>query len=107
MKVSSAEVMLHIIDANDHYPEFSQSNYIVSVLENTDLNTRIADITASDSDSGVFSHITYSIGGFGMEKFGTDSTLGGLILIGRMCRVLGDVIRFYSCKCNYSTFFNV
>lgn len=95
MKISSAEVILNIIDANDHFPEFPQSNYVVSVPENTDLNTRIADITASDSDSGVFSQITYSIGGFGMEKFDTDSTLGGLILIGRMCRIrMGATVLF-------------
>lgn len=87
MTVSSAEVILNIIDANDHYPEFPQSNYVVSVPENTDLNTRIANITASDSDSGLFSQISYSIGGFGMEKFDTDATFGGLILIGREQRL--------------------
>lgn len=71
-----------MIDVNDNMPEFPRPNYIVNVAEDTHQGTHIANITATDRDSGLFSKITYSVGGFGMEKFDTDAEKGGLILVG-------------------------
>lgn len=80
MEVSSSEINLNVVDVNDNVPEFSQLNYVINVPEDTISNTRIANITATDRDSGVFSKISYSLGGFGIEKFSTDFEKGGLIL---------------------------
>lgn len=80
-----AEIILNIVDVNDNQPEFEKMNFVVNVSEDTIRGTVIADITAIDRDSGVFSQIFYSVGGFGMEKFDTDPRKGGLILVGSEC----------------------
>lgn len=80
MEVSSSEINLNVVDVNDNVPQFLQLNYVINVPEDTIPNTRIANITATDRDSGVFSIISYSMGGFGIEKFNTDFEKGGLIL---------------------------
>lgn len=81
--MSSSEVILNIIDANDNFPQFSRSSFVVNVTENTPTGTRVAKIKATDRDSGLFARISYSVGGFGTDIFDTDVEDGGLILIGR------------------------
>ncbi len=82
VEVTQSEVILNILDANDNFPIFPMSNYVINVKEDENPQTRIADIEAVDRDSGLFSQITYSVGGFGMKKFDTDSEKGGLLLVG-------------------------
>ncbi|NXN11206.1 CDHR2 protein, partial [Indicator maculatus] len=57
---STATVTIDIIDSNDHIPEFPQSIYNLSVMENSPNGTIIStNITAYDPDSGVLGEITY------------------------------------------------
>ncbi|KFV70481.1 Cadherin-related family member 2, partial [Dryobates pubescens] len=57
---STATVTIDIIDSNDHIPEFPQSIYKLSVMENSPNGTIIStNITAYDPDSGVLGEITY------------------------------------------------
>lgn len=79
-EAASSRVNLTILDANDNAPEFAKSSYVIDIAENVPPRTRVANISAIDRDSGIFSQITYTIGGFGMDKFETDLHLGGLIL---------------------------
>ncbi|KAH8250254.1 hypothetical protein KR026_009305 [Drosophila bipectinata] len=51
---SSAHIQIFIRDQNDNFPEFSQSIYNASVLENSEQGTRIAQVQAVDVDSGDF-----------------------------------------------------
>ncbi|XP_065500295.1 cadherin-related family member 2 [Caloenas nicobarica] len=59
---STATVTIDLIDSNDHTPEFPQSTYNLSVMENSPDGTVIApNITAYDPDSGVLGQITYQL----------------------------------------------
>ncbi|XP_054073842.1 cadherin-related family member 2 isoform X2 [Rissa tridactyla] len=59
---STATVTIDLIDSNDHIPEFPQSTYNLSVMENCPDGTIIApNITAYDPDSGVLGEITYQL----------------------------------------------
>lgn len=56
-KWSSAHLQIYIRDQNDNFPEFTQSIYNVTVLENSEVGTIIAQISARDKDSGDFGTI--------------------------------------------------
>ncbi|NXQ40998.1 CDHR2 protein, partial [Catharus fuscescens] len=59
---STATVTINLIDSNDHIPEFPQSTYNLSVMENSPSGTIISpNITAYDPDSGVLGQITYQL----------------------------------------------
>ncbi|CAN8190018.1 unnamed protein product [Coccothraustes coccothraustes] len=59
---STATVTIDLIDSNDHIPEFPQSTYNLSVMENSPDGTVISpNITAYDPDSGVLGQITYQL----------------------------------------------
>ncbi|XP_054698259.1 cadherin-related family member 2 isoform X5 [Grus americana] len=59
---STATVTIDLIDSNDHIPEFPQSTYNLSVMENSPAGTIISpNITAYDPDSGVLGQITYQL----------------------------------------------
>ncbi|XP_043655694.1 cadherin-23 [Drosophila teissieri] len=49
---SSAHVQIFIRDQNDNFPEFSQTVYNASVLENSEQDTVITHVQAVDVDSG-------------------------------------------------------
>ncbi|XP_044252213.1 cadherin-23 [Drosophila takahashii] len=49
---SSAHVQIFIRDQNDNFPEFSQTIYNASVLENSEQDTIITHVQAVDVDSG-------------------------------------------------------
>lgn len=76
-------MQLDIVDANDNAPEFRLNNYVLRVHENATPGIILADnITAKDYDSGLFARIEYSLHGFGIDRFATNATNGGIILIG-------------------------
>lgn len=77
-EVASARVTVDLMDANDNSPVFPHSVYRLRVLENIHPGSLISNITATDVDSKEFGSITYSIKGFGAEKFYTESKEGGL-----------------------------
>lgn len=61
-------------------PKFKQSTYAYSITENLLPGTNIANLTATDIDSGINGEIMYSLQGFGMDKFGSDPEFGGIFL---------------------------
>ncbi|XP_012412301.1 protocadherin gamma-B2-like [Trichechus manatus latirostris] len=58
---SSTSVTLHVADVNDNAPVFHQASYVVHVAENNLPGAFIAQVSASDSDLGPNSRISYSI----------------------------------------------
>lgn len=71
---------IQLLDANDHSPEFSQSVYKLVVSEDAEPSTRFGDVYAKDYDSGSFGELTYTLRGFGADKFRTDSKVGGIFV---------------------------
>lgn len=78
--LSMARITAYLQDVNDNAPIFGQISYSTYVKENSDIGTKIADITATDKDSGNFGKITYVLKGFGSEYFDTDKFSGGLFV---------------------------
>ncbi|CAH0386133.1 unnamed protein product [Bemisia tabaci] len=81
---ATAEVFLNILDANDNAPQFSEENYSFTIPEDTPLQTMVANLTATDADSGDFAKISYVLRGFGMDKFYSDHQMGGLYVANKL-----------------------
>ncbi|NWX49731.1 CDHR2 protein, partial [Steatornis caripensis] len=79
---STATVTIDLIDSNDHIPEFPQSIYNLSVMENSPAGTVISpNITAYDPDSGVLGQITYQLLPEGIRKtFMVNATTGAVLV---------------------------
>ncbi|NXH94665.1 CDHR2 protein, partial [Pachycephala philippinensis] len=79
---STATVTIDLIDTNDHIPEFPQSTYNLSVVENSPDGTIISpNITAYDPDSGVLGQITYQLLPESIRKiFAVNATTGALLV---------------------------
>uniref|UniRef100_A0A3B3Z390 Cadherin domain-containing protein n=1 Tax=Poecilia mexicana TaxID=48701 RepID=A0A3B3Z390_9TELE len=58
---NSAVVMVTVIGANFHNPTFSQTEYMVEVIENSPVGTLVAEAEATDDDEGIYGQITYHI----------------------------------------------
>ncbi|KFP31447.1 Cadherin-related family member 2, partial [Colius striatus] len=79
---STATVTIDLIDSNDHIPEFPQSTYYLSVMENSPDGTVIApNITAYDPDSGVLGQITYQLFPESMRTIFTVNATTGAVLV--------------------------
>ncbi|XP_032559197.1 cadherin-related family member 2 [Chiroxiphia lanceolata] len=78
---STATVTIDLIDSNDHIPEFPQSLYNLSVMENSPEGTIISTITAYDPDSGVWGQITYRLLPDDILKVFTVDTTTGTLLV--------------------------
>ncbi|KAL6429278.1 hypothetical protein ACFW04_008175 [Cataglyphis niger] len=78
--VATSRVHIQLLDANDHSPEFSQLVYKLLVSEDAEPGTRFGDVFAKDYDSGSFGELTYTLRGFGTDKFRTDPQMGGIFV---------------------------
>ncbi|NXI79711.1 CDHR2 protein, partial [Rhipidura dahli] len=79
---SMATVTIDLIDTNDHIPEFPQSTYNLTVMENSPNGTIISsNITAYDPDSGILGQITYQLLPESIRDiFAVNATTGGLLV---------------------------
>lgn len=80
MDLSKSRITVYLQDVNDNGPVFPQSTYNLFVRENSDVDSKIANISAVDKDSGAFGKISYAVKGFGSEYFRTDKHTGGLFV---------------------------
>ncbi|KAM6122668.1 cadherin-related family member 2 [Phoenicopterus ruber ruber] len=79
---STATVTIDLIDSNDHIPEFPQSTYNLSVMENSPTGTVISpNITAYDPDSGVLGQITYQLLPESICKIFAVNAMTGAVLV--------------------------
>lgn len=58
---ATATVYITVEDENDNYPQFSEKRYVVQVPENVAINTKVAQVEASDRDEGNNGKVQYSI----------------------------------------------
>nr|XP_046245043.1 protocadherin Fat 4 [Scatophagus argus] len=75
-KTGVLNVTVVVMDVNDNPPVFSSSEYTASVLENSDIGTRVLDVKAVDADSGANAQIFYSLVAGHVDKFAIDSRNG-------------------------------
>ena len=75
--VFSVFITIFILDENDNAPRFFQQSYTAPVVENPDMGTFVADLSASDADSGTNAEILYSLVGADQNSaFRINSTSG-------------------------------
>ncbi|XP_051926191.1 protocadherin beta-16-like isoform X47 [Hippocampus zosterae] len=55
------QIIVHVLDANDNAPVFSQTLYKATIRENAPKGTRVITVSASDKDSGSNGEIAYLI----------------------------------------------
>lgn len=84
VEASSSEVRVSVQDANDNSPVFDKPEYSYTIQEDLAPGSLIAKLAAKDKDSNNFGKISYSLRGFGTDKFGTDLHEGNLYLIDSM-----------------------
>ncbi|KAM9467566.1 cadherin EGF LAG seven-pass G-type receptor 1 isoform 2-T2 [Clarias gariepinus] len=58
---ATATVHITVDDENDNYPQFTEKRYVVQVPENVPVNTRVAQVEATDKDEGNNAKVHYSI----------------------------------------------
>ncbi|XP_076877652.1 cadherin EGF LAG seven-pass G-type receptor 1 isoform X2 [Brachyhypopomus gauderio] len=58
---ATATVHITVEDENDNYPQFSEKRYVVQVLENIAVNSKVAQVKATDKDAGNNAKVHYSI----------------------------------------------
>ncbi|TRY59248.1 hypothetical protein DNTS_026386 [Danionella cerebrum] len=58
---ATATVHITVEDENDNYPQFSEKRYVVQVPENVPVNTKVAQVEATDRDEGTNAKVHYSI----------------------------------------------
>ena len=74
---------MRVLDVNDESPSFSQSQYNMTLSEDTAVSSLpVLTVHADDHDSGLAGHVTYSIAsGDGTDKFHVDAETGALSLV--------------------------
>lgn len=77
-----AEVIITVLDVNDHKPVFTPSKYNVTVSEAVGKGTSVLKLTATDKDAGTNSELVYSIvSGDSRSLFAVDND--GIITVAR------------------------
>lgn len=60
-KTGTATVSIHLDDVNDKKPEFTQSPFNFTILENLDPGSPVGRVTALDNDTGISAQISFRI----------------------------------------------
>ncbi|KAK8778265.1 hypothetical protein V5799_020393 [Amblyomma americanum] len=75
-EVASATVTVSLSDANDNGPMFENEQYLIQVPESARNGMTIFSLEAYDADSGPFGKLSYSMKGYGSEKFVVEKDTG-------------------------------
>ncbi|XP_060109633.1 protocadherin beta-16-like isoform X17 [Heteronotia binoei] len=54
------QIKINVLDNNDNFPKFTQSEYVVGLKENSPRGTLVLKVEARDLDLGSNAHVTYS-----------------------------------------------
>ena len=75
-------VRVTVADVNDHTPVFDATTVSATVVENSDIGTSVARVTASDGDLGdVFGGLTYRLVSGADAKFALNAANEGLVVL--------------------------
>ena len=75
-RISEANVVLQLIDANDNAPVFDQESYQVSISEDVLPLTSVVTVHAEDADTGDYGQVSYGLQGEGSHEFMIDQDTG-------------------------------
>ncbi|XP_046715398.1 protocadherin gamma-A11-like isoform X14 [Silurus meridionalis] len=80
-KSGTVKITVHVMDANDNAPVFSQTLYRASLPENSPKGKFVARVHASDKDKGTNGNVSYSFSsssGKAIELFSVDAYTGDI-----------------------------
>ncbi|XP_067948846.1 protocadherin Fat 4-like [Watersipora subatra] len=80
---STASVIVTVLDANDHHPQFSSPSYSAVVSELDPVNSFVAAVTATDEDQDENGRVTYQISDGNNQQFFKIDGDSGLVTINR------------------------
>ncbi|XP_038055902.1 protocadherin Fat 4-like [Patiria miniata] len=79
---SVVSVHINVVDENDNVPVFYPQTYLVTLRENGPAVSFVEQVTATDSDSGNYGNVTYSIvGGNADGKFQINGATGEVMTV--------------------------
>jgi hypothetical protein len=78
--MSKALIEVHLEGVNDNFPTFAKPSFRLSVIENSEIGTKVSDIYATDRDVGMYGELKYYLRGFGSENFATNINYGGIMV---------------------------
>ena len=93
--VEIARIKVRVKDKNDHSPEFKKLVYKTELLENNLIGAYLAQVTATDKDTGDNAKIEYSVAKDAASKFSVDPKSGYLTAAMSFDREKHDIISFY------------
>ena len=67
----SAEIRVVVQDANDNDPQFDNSTYDISTVENIAIGTKVLQVHARDRDTGLYGEVIYSLSTLTTSKYGS------------------------------------
>lgn len=71
------QVIIHVIDTNEHRPQFGQNQYEISIPEETLPGMKILEVNATDKDENKLSYtLLSSTDLFSLKKFRLDPATG-------------------------------
>lgn len=76
--IGKAHVDIVVSGVNEHAPDFSKSEYNITISENTVVGTSVLDIDATDGDHGTQGQLSYSLSS--TSSFYIDQVSGVIIL---------------------------
>ncbi|XP_051019288.1 protocadherin alpha-5 isoform X9 [Acomys russatus] len=84
----TVQLLIDVLDANDNAPKFDKSIYNVRLMENTQKETLVIKLNASDADEGINKEILYFFSSLVLDnvksKFTIDSTSGEVKVKGEL-----------------------
>ena len=85
-QTGTLHVNITVVDMNDNNPKFTKPLYIFNVAENVDVGSAIAEVSASDADSGENGRITYKLDCVRNKNstFDIDSTTGKIKIVRKL-----------------------
>ena len=93
--MSTQHIQVEVSDINDHTPQFSQSSYTASIIENNYLGADVIILNATDKDIGANADITYTISDNVGEVFAINPKTGRISAKSTIDREEMSQYRFY------------
>ncbi|XP_014679226.1 PREDICTED: cadherin-related family member 1-like [Priapulus caudatus] len=69
-------VIVHLIDTNDKFPQWVDAPYYVELYENASISDHVIQLLATDADSGDYGIVYYYIVDTGIDRFVVKETTG-------------------------------
>ncbi|XP_035525618.1 protocadherin gamma-C4-like [Morone saxatilis] len=84
----TCKIIITVIDNNDNFPTFSESEYKASLKENSTKGTFVIRLTATDADDGLNGEVKYSFGSrtpdYVLSTFEINDITGEIVLKGAL-----------------------